>query len=80
MKITREILTKLGFKKNGKIWTKWKFNLNENNTNNFSFNIGLIFFDIETVKDLHMLWKATKYENVMPLPLNKLKKQGKFIL
>ncbi len=72
MKLTREILTKLGFKNNGKIWTNWKLDLTEDEPNIFSFDEGRIYFDVETVEELHTLWKVIKAEDVIPLPLNVL--------
>lgn len=72
MKLTREILIKLGFTKNGNIWTKWKLDLYEYDPHYFSFDEGRIFFDVETVDELHTLWKVIKAEAEMPLPLNAL--------
>ena len=72
MELTREILTKLGFEKNGTRWTKWKLDLNEDEPHCFSFDEGRIYFDVETVKELHTLWKVIKAEDEMPLPLNAL--------
>jgi virulence-associated protein VapD len=72
MKLTREILTKLGFENKGKIWTKWKLDLHEDEPHYFSFDEGRIYFDVETVEELHTFWKVIKAEDEMPLPLNAL--------
>jgi len=70
MKLTREILRKLDFEKNGKIWTKWKLDLHEDDPHHFSFDEGRIYFYIETVEELYIFWKLIKAEDEMPLPLN----------
>jgi len=67
MKLTREVLTKLGFENRGKIWTKWKLDLTEDEPNIFSFNEGRIYFDVETVEHLYELWKVIKAEVEMPI-------------
>lgn len=72
MRLTREILTKLGFINHGNIWTKWILDLHEDDPHYFSFNEGRIYFDVETVEELHNLWKTIKAEEQMPLPVNVL--------
>lgn len=72
MELTREILTKLGFEKKGTRWTKWKLDLYEEEPHYFIFYEGRIYFDVETVEELHTLWKVIKAEDEMPLPLNTL--------
>ena len=76
MKLTREILTKLGFEKNGKIWTKWKLDLHEDDAHYFSFDEGRIYFDVETVEELQALWLVIKCEDEMPLPIENLSKNN----
>ena len=70
MKLTREILTKLGFENKGKVWTKWKLDLHEDAPNYFSFDEGRIYFDVETEEELHTLLKVIKAEDEIPPPLN----------
>lgn len=72
MKLTREILTKLGFENKCNIWTKWKLDLREYDPHYFSFDEGRIYFDVETVEELYTLWRVIKAEDEMPLPLNAL--------
>ena len=74
MKLTNEVLFKLGFENKGRIWSKYKLDLHEDEIGIFSFNEGRIYFDVETVDELHTLWKVIKAESDMPLPLNKLSK------
>ena len=70
MRLTREILKKLGFENNGKIWSKWKLDLIEDDPHYFSFDEGRLYFDVDTVEELYALWKVIKAEDEMPLPLN----------
>lgn len=72
MKLTEEILTKLGFMNNGKLWTKWKVDLWEDESGVFSVDVGRIYFDVETVEELHNFWKAIKAEVDMPLLVDSL--------
>lgn len=73
MKLTKEILLKLGFEKKGKIYTRWKLDLHEDEPGVFSFHEGRIYFDVETVKKLHKLWIMINAEEQMPLMLSEIK-------
>jgi hypothetical protein len=72
MKLTKEILLKLGFDENGKIYTRWKLDLHEHEQGIFSFHEGRIYFDVETVEKLHQLWIMINAEDQMPLPINEI--------
>ncbi len=70
MKTTKERLIKLGFKNKGKIWSKYILDLTEDEEGIFSFDEGRIYQDIETVEQLHILWKVIGAEEELPLDVN----------
>jgi hypothetical protein len=72
MKLTKEILIKLGFEKKGKIYTRWMLDLHEDDPGFFSFHEGRIYFDVETVEKLHQLWIMINAEKEMPLQISKI--------
>ena len=72
MKLTRDILIKLGFTKKGKKWTNWIIDLTEDEEGIFTFDEGRIYCDIETVEHLNDLWKVTGAEEQFPLEINTL--------
>ena len=74
MRLTKKILEKLGFENKGKIWTKWVLDLHEDEPNVFSVDVGRIYFDVETVEELHDFWKVIKAEEDMPLLIDSLQK------
>lgn len=76
MKLTNEILFKLGFDKKRKTYTRWKLDLHEHEQGIFSFHEGRIYFDVETVQKLHELWVMINAEITMPLPIDKLLTQS----
>ena len=67
MKLTRGILKKLGFKNKGRKWTKFNLDLIEDEYEVFSFDLGRIYFDVETVEELKNIWVALKQEEMLPL-------------
>ena len=67
MKLTRGILKKLGFENKGIKWTKFNLDLVEDEEGVFSFDLGRIYFDVETVEELKNIWVALKQEEMLPL-------------
>ena len=72
MKLTREILTKLGFENKGKIWSKFILDLTEDESDIFTFDVDRIYQDIETVKQLGDIWKIIGAEEQLHLEIEKL--------